>query len=65
MANTNSSNIKSILEDKNYKDKLYDLLKIDYERSLKNIPIYIIWDRDYESNEEKMYNKHSKLLKVH
>lgn len=53
VANTNSSNIKSIIEDKNYKDKLYDLLKIDYKDSLKNVPIYIIWDRDYESNEEK------------
>lgn len=54
VANTSTSNIKTIMEDKDYQDKLYELLRTDYKRSLKNTPIYIIWDRDYESNEEKI-----------
>lgn len=48
--NTSNSNIKTIMEDKNYKDKLYNLLKKEYNRSLKNVPIYILWDRDADSN---------------
>lgn len=52
VANTSTSNIKSILEDCDYKDKLYRLLKCDYNRSLKNVPIYILWDRDVDSNKE-------------
>ena len=47
VANTSSSNIKTIMEDKDYQDKLYKLLITDYKRSLKSTPIYIIWDRDY------------------
>lgn len=54
IANTSSSNIKTIMEDKDYQDKLYELLRTDYKRSLKSTPIYIIWDRDYESNDEKI-----------
>ena len=50
VANTSNSNIKTIMEDKNYKDKLYNLLKKEYNRSLKNVPIYILWDRDADSN---------------
>ena len=42
VANTSSSNIKTIMEDKDYQDKLYELLRTDYKRSLKSIPIYII-----------------------
>lgn len=51
IVNTENSNIKSILGDKNYKDKLYELLKVDFRRSLKNVPIYILWDRDHGSND--------------
>ena len=42
VANTSNSNIKTIMEDKNYKDKLYNLLKKEYNRSLKNVPIYFM-----------------------
>lgn len=52
IANTSSSNIKTIMEDDDYKDKLYNLLIADYKRSLKNTPIYILWDRDYVSNDK-------------
>lgn len=52
VANTSNSNIKTIMEDTDYQDKLYKLLKTEYKRNLKNTPIYIIWDRDYESNAE-------------
>ncbi len=45
------------MEDKNYKDKLYNILSKEYNRSLKNIPIYIIWDRDPESNDEEIVFK--------
>lgn len=57
VANTSNSNIKTIMDDNDYQDKLYELLKIDYKRSLKSTPIYIIWDRDYDSNEEKIVLK--------
>ena len=48
VANTKSSSIKTVIDDKEYKDKLYTLLKHDYNKSLKNVNIYIIWDRDKE-----------------
>lgn len=57
IANTSNSNIKTIMEDNDYKDKLYLLLKTDYNKSLKNIPIYILWDRDNDSNEEMVVLK--------
>ena len=53
IANTSNSNIKSIMEDDDYKDKLYELLKNEYDRSLKSVPIYILWDRDVDSNKEE------------
>ena len=57
VANTINSNIKSIMENTDYQDKIYELLRKDYNKSLKNIPIYIIWDRDYDSNDEKIVLK--------
>lgn len=54
VANTSNSNIKSIIEDTNYQDKLYNILKEDFKRSLKNVPIYILWDRDPDSNNENI-----------
>ena len=57
IANTSSSNIKSIMADVNYKDRLYDLLKKEYNKNLKNVPIYILWDRDYDSNNSKDVKK--------
>lgn len=53
VANTANSNISSIIEDNNYKDKLYELLSSEYKESLKNVPIYILWDRDVESNSKE------------
>lgn len=53
VANTESSSIKTIIDDDDYKDKLYALLRKDYNRSLKNTNIYIIWDRDKDSNDDK------------
>ena len=55
IANTNSSSIKSIINDGEYKDKLYKLLKGEYQKSLKNIPIYILWDRDKNKDEKYAY----------
>lgn len=57
IANTSNSNIKTIMEDLNYKDKLYNFLKEEYNKSLKNTPIYILWDRDADSNDEKVVKK--------
>lgn len=57
VANASNSNIKSILEDNDYKDKLYNLLKYKYNRSLKNVPIYILWDRYADSNKEDVVLK--------
>ena len=57
VANTSNSNIKSILNDKEYKDKLYTLLANDYHKSLKNTPIYILWDRDRDSNDKAFVKK--------
>ena len=36
VANTSNSNIKTIMEDTDYQDKLYKLLKTEYKRNLKN-----------------------------
>ena len=52
--NTSSSNIKSIFEDQNYKDKIYEFLKTKYNRKLTNTQIYFIWDRDRDSNDSKI-----------
>lgn len=57
VANTSSSNIKSIMEDSDYQDKMYNLLKQEYNRSLKNVPIYILWDRDHDSNDKNIVLK--------
>lgn len=57
IANTNSSSLNSIIDDNEYKDKLFQLLKEDYQKSLTNIPIYIIWDRDRESNTSEIVKK--------
>lgn len=57
VANTSNSNIKSIMEDTNYQDKLYNLLKTEFKNSLKNVPIYILWDRDEESNNKQIVSK--------
>lgn len=53
VANTSSSSIKSIIDDDDYKDKLYKLLKEDYHKSLKNTPIYILWDRDKNVDDDE------------
>ena len=49
VANTKNSNIKTVMNDNEYRDKLYHLLKSEYNKNLKNTPIYMIWDRDKES----------------
>ena len=57
VVNTANSSIKSIFEGENYYDNIYNLLSPRLGRSLKNIPIYILWDRDNESNEQKVVKK--------
>lgn len=57
VANTNSSSIKSIIDDKDYKDKLYNLLKVEFDKDLKNTNIYIIWDRDKDSINDREIQK--------
>ena len=57
IANTSNSNIKSIIEDNKYRDSLYTFLQKEYGRSLKNVPIYILWDRDHDSNDEPVVLK--------
>lgn len=63
IANTSNSSIKSILEDKEYKEQLYKLLKSEYNKSLKNIPIYILWDRDNRSNDKNIVLENIKVFK--
>lgn len=62
VTNTSNSNIKSIMEDEDYKDKLYKFLKEEYNRSLKNVPIYILWDRDTGSNDKDITLKSLKTF---
>lgn len=57
IANTNSPSLNSITDDEEYRDKLFYLLKNDYHKSLTNIPIYIIWDRDRGSNTGEVVSK--------
>ncbi len=60
VANTKSSSIKTIIDEEEYKDKLYSLLKKDYNKSLKNTNIYIIWDRDKDSNDDEKVQSYYK-----
>ncbi len=60
VANTSNSNIKSIMDNQ---DRLYNFLKIEFKRSLKNVPIYILWDRDADSNKKKTVLKALKTFK--
>lgn len=46
--NTKNSNIGTVISDENYKKQLKELLKKEYNKNLKNVPIYIVWDRDKE-----------------
>ena len=55
--NTANSSIKSVMEDKDYKDKLYQIIKKEYNSSLKNVPIYILWDRDVDTNDDSVVLK--------
>lgn len=63
VANTDNSSIKSIMEDEDYKDKLYRMLIADYKRSLKNTRIYILWDRDFGSNAKETVLKTLKTFR--
>ncbi len=51
VVNTSNSNIGSIKEEK-YRDDLYILLYEKYGLDIKNVPVYYIWDRDCDSNDE-------------
>ncbi len=43
VANTNNSSIKTIIDNKEYKDKLYNLLKTEFNKNLKKYSnIYIM-----------------------
>lgn len=53
VANTCNSNLKSIFEDSDYQEKLFELIRNDYKKNLNNVPIYILWDRDESSNDSK------------
>lgn len=55
--NTENSNVKSIVNNEEFKDKLYKILHDEYNKSLKNVPIYILWDRDRESNSKSLILK--------
>ena len=57
IVNTSSSSMKSIFTDVNFEDELYDIIMKDFKKSLKNIPIYILWDRDKENNTKKKEKK--------
>ena len=59
--NTKSSNIETVLSDKDYKEQLFSLISDNYNNSLKNVPIYILWDRDRESHSAFLIKK---LLKI-
>lgn len=51
--NTKNSNIGTVISDENYKKQLKKLLKKEYNKNLKNVPIYIVWDRDKEKKDDK------------
>lgn len=52
IANTKNSNIKSLTDDKKYKEELYRILQSESKSNLKNTNIYILWDRDKESEND-------------
>lgn len=64
VANTKNSNISSLRDDNEYKEKLYKILNEEYKRNLKNVPIYILWDRDKVINNGKDTTKHDYELAI-
>ncbi len=60
--NLKNSNIKDIQDDSEYKDELFKLLYIKYDIDIKNIPLYIIWDRDKKSNSKTITKELIKTL---
>ena len=60
VANTKSSSIKTITDENEYKDKLYNLLKTEFNKNLKNTRIYIIWDRDKDTKKDKTIQSYYK-----
>lgn len=57
VANTSNSNIDSVINDEEYKNKLKKLLWEDYHKNLKNTPVYIVWDRDKYYEDDEIYKK--------
>ena len=53
VCNTKSSTINTLIDDVDYRDKIYNILKKEFKRTLKNTPIYILWDRDNKTNSKK------------
>ena len=51
--NTSNSNIGTITDDQEYREKISDLLYKKYSIDIKNIPVYYVWDRDAESNSQE------------
>ena len=65
VANTRNSNIDSVLEDEEYKIKLSKILREEYNKNLKNVPVYVIWDRDKDKNKKddiKYQEKYKKAI---
>lgn len=60
--NLENSNIKNIQDDSKYKDELFKLLYEEYYIDIKNIPVYIIWDRDKKSNSKTLTRELVKTL---
>ena len=58
--NHSESNIKNIKENCEYTNELYKMLYLDYGIDIKNVPVYIVWDRDRFSND---YSITKNLLK--
>ena len=52
--NAKNSNLSSIKKDKDYLNDIYKNLYLEYGIDIKNINVYFIWDRDNQSNPERV-----------
>ena len=57
IVNTSSSSMTSLFKDDHFEDELYNIIMKDYKKSIKNIPIYILWDRDNKNNNKETAKK--------
>ncbi len=55
--NTSSSSIKTMLEDLEYEERIFDFIKQKCGRVPRYARTYILWDRDYNTNDKEVVER--------